>query len=286
MTDSSGHDEGREDQPQGGTDPLASTQFFDTTSEFRDEDVAEPAEPAPAEPAAAPVPPPSPPATPEPPAADPTTVQATDPTTLQEIPSAGVPPAAPPPGSPYGAPAGPRPSDGGGGSRLAMVLGGLLVVALLVIGVLSFLLISNDDDNEVEAVAPPTTAPVDEDENQNEDPDANENENEDPNEDPDAEAGEFDEADATEALEAFIAARGTDEERELSSETGREELDDIVDEAGGIDLQGEPQCEAQGDDTFECVHDSDAGEITFVMGIDEDSEGGLEMIGASLDEES
>ena len=233
------------DPDEDAPDPLASTQFFDTTSEFG----ADEAEPTP---------------TP-----DPTTVQEPDPTAIEEPPAAPVPPPPPPP-VPAGAPPAP-PADRP--SRLPLILASVAAVLLVIVGVLAFLLITGDDDDDDEAAEAPavttTTAAPDEDQDEGDEA-----------QDEDAAAAE---AEATEALENFIDARGTDAEREFSSEDGRNELDAIVDETGDLDLQGDPECTAQDDDTVECVQPTDQGDLVFTMGIDDDEPRGLEMIGATLE---
>ena len=92
-------------------------------------------------------------------------------------------------------------------------------------------------------------------------------------------------APATEAVQTFLAVRGTDAERAVSSQGGRAELDAAVATIGRAVPQGAPACSAGVDaGTFTCVLDTDQGPITFTVGPDTDDPqtSGFEVIGATV----
>ncbi|MBL8775054.1 MAG: hypothetical protein JNK12_03945 [Acidimicrobiales bacterium] len=89
---------------------------------------------------------------------------------------------------------------------------------------------------------------------------------------------------AADAVTAFLAVRGTDDERAVSSQGGRGELDAAIAAIGRAVPQGDPACSvgaAAG--TFGCVLDTDQGPITFTVGPDADDPqtSGFEVIGAT-----
>jgi hypothetical protein len=145
-------------------------------------------------------------------------------------------------------------------------------VVLVVIGVLAFLLITDDGDGGEDAEAPEVTTTTVEDED----------EEEVQGNDLEAEEAADAEAEAAEALESFFEVRGTADERAFSSEEGREELDAILDDTDDLEAEGDLDCTAQDDDTVECELDTNAGAITFLMGIDPESADGFELLGATL----
>ena len=92
-------------------------------------------------------------------------------------------------------------------------------------------------------------------------------------------------AQATEAVQTFLAVRGTDDERAVSSQGGRGELDAAIAAIGRAVSQGDPACSAGADaGTFVCVLDTDQGPITFTVGPDADDPqtSGFEVIGAGI----
>ena len=92
-------------------------------------------------------------------------------------------------------------------------------------------------------------------------------------------------APATEAVQTFLTVRGTDAERAVSSQGGRDELDAAVATIGRAVPQGDPTCSAGVDaGTFTCVLDTDQGPITFTVGPDTDDPqtSGFEVIGATV----
>ena len=160
---------------------------------------------------------------------------------------------------------------------------------LVAVGVGAFVLITGDGDEVADSAAVDHDPPdEDEDEDQAEPgdealqgqavEDQAEDEDQDEAVDEDAEQAE---ADAAEAFASFVDARGTDDENAFSSEEGQAGHDAIVDEVGDLDLQGDPVCTAQDDDTVECAQDTDQA-LILTMGDDPESDGAFELIGASL----
>ncbi len=89
---------------------------------------------------------------------------------------------------------------------------------------------------------------------------------------------------AADTVTSFLSVRGTDAERAVSSQGGRDQVDAALAASGATSAQGAPECTA-GDvtGTFACVLDTDGGPITFTVGPDADdpASSGFEVIGAS-----
>ena len=89
---------------------------------------------------------------------------------------------------------------------------------------------------------------------------------------------------ASEAVQTFLAVRGTEAERAVSSQGGRDELDAAIAAVGPAVPSGDPACSVGATaGTFACVLDTDQGPITFTVGpdVDDPQTSGFEVIGAT-----
>ncbi|MCB1016150.1 MAG: hypothetical protein KDB10_13680, partial [Acidimicrobiales bacterium] len=90
---------------------------------------------------------------------------------------------------------------------------------------------------------------------------------------------------AAAAVDAFLAVRGTEDERAVSSAAGRAELDTVIGSIGrSVPVSGPTCTTGPATGTFTCVLPTDQGDLAFTVGpdVDDPATSGFEVIGAAI----